>query len=110
MRFTFFAVVATVVSTVAAAPSLAQGGPFVWCTATATNGPDTTVYYSGVFPGDRAAATAKAAEFKAEAEGAEVSAASVSARCYSAAGHAEATAARDAAMRQQPGELLDWAG
>lgn len=96
--------------TMAAMPSQAQGGTFMWCQATADNGSETTVYYSAFFSAGAHQAEAKARAFKSEVENAEVSASTVTSECMAPADYDTAVAARNAAMKSAPGEVLDWKG
>ena len=95
-------------SVFAASPMQAQGGGYMWCSASASNGESTTRYYSGVFEAAASEASAKAADFKSEVEDAEISAASVSARCQAAPDRASAATALANARNAAPGEALDW--
>ncbi len=98
------------VAAFAETPVLAQDGAFMWCQATAGNGSETTTYYSALFPAGAHQAEAKARAFKSEAEEAEISAAAVVAKCMAPADYDTAVAARNAAMRAAPGEVLNWEG
>jgi hypothetical protein len=95
---------------VGAAPSQAQSGGYMWCSATSTNGNSVGRYYSGVFSASATEAATKAAAFKSEAEEAEISAAVIAATCYAAPDQQSALRALNAARNNAPGVALDWAG
>ena len=97
-------------STLAAAPAQAQGGEFMWCQATADNGAEQTHYYSAFFAAGAWEADRKAFAFKSEVEDQEINAASVTAQCMAPADYDTVVAARNAAMKAAPGQVLSWEG
>jgi hypothetical protein len=111
MRIAFAAgAVVLAASTIAAMPVQAQGGAFMWCQATSSNGSESSMYYSAFFSAGAHEAERKANAFKAEIEDEEISAASVTAKCMAPVSYDDAVAARNAAMKAAPGKVLDWEG
>lgn len=104
------AIVALVLSFAAAPVQAQQGGTFMWCQATSTNGSESSVYYSAFFAAGAWEAERKANAFKAEIEDEEISAASVTAKCRAPVDYDAAVAARNAAMKAAPGKVLSWEG
>jgi hypothetical protein len=94
----------------AAPAAQAQGGEFMWCTATADNGTEKTYYFSAFFPAGAWEADRKAFAFKREVEEREISAATVTAACMPPADYDTAIATRNAAMKAAPGTVLSWEG
>jgi hypothetical protein len=89
-------------------PSLAQGRGAMWCSAQATDGIETSYYYSRVFSASAADAGARASKFQGEVEATIVSAADVTAACYPAPDTAAAERALENARSRNQGESLDW--
>jgi hypothetical protein len=102
--------IAAAATALGAPAAQAQGGEFMWCTATADNGVEKTHYYSAFFAAGAWEADRKAFAFKGEVEEQEISAATVTATCMPPADLDQATASRNAAMKAAPGSVLSWEG
>jgi hypothetical protein len=110
MRIILSSLAVLAASALTFAPAQAQAGAFMWCQAKADNGAGATVYYSAFFSAGAHEAEVKARAFKSKVEGDEVSAAAVTAKCMPPASYEAAVAARNAAMKQEPGKVLSWEG
>jgi hypothetical protein len=110
MRVMLSAGLAMIAAAVSVAPAQAQGGTFMWCAAWSDNGVEKSYYYSGFFAAGAWEADRKAAAFKAEVADEEISAATVTATCMAPVAYDQAVAARNAAMKGAPGEILSWEG
>lgn len=104
------AALALALSSLAAAPSQAQGGEFMWCVAWSDNGAEKEYYYSAFFAAGAWEAERKALAFKSVVADEEISASTVSATCMAPAEYDKAVATRNAAMKAAPGTMLSWAG
>jgi hypothetical protein len=110
MRTVLIAGLLAATTALAATPSQAQGGAFMWCQARADNGAQTSVYYSAFFSAGAHQAEVKARAFKSEVQDEEVSASTVTAKCMTPGSYDEVVAARNAAMKAEPGKVLSWEG